>query len=428
MWPAGGLAATTDILYLCYHFPSLSATFVYQELLALRRQGFSVRILAVRRPPDEEVSREATELAEECDYVGDLRPRDFAGDMLWWLTRRPGALLSTLKIVGAPTPSLADRARLAYHVALALHIGRMRRLDDVGIIHVHFAGAAADIALGLHRLLGVPLSIVAHAAELYRGANALGLKLAAATPFITISHYNRRYLGERFGVIAARVQVVHCGVPVASYSPAPAPATGTPLVVAIGRLTEKKGHDTLIRACGLLRDRGCELRCSIVGGGELDARLRSLVQQLQLEATVELLGPRDHAETLSLLGEARISALACRVADDGDRDGIPVSLMESLAMGVPTVSTAVSGIEELIVDGETGLIIAPNDPCALADAVQRLLADEGLARRLALAGRAKVEREFDADANASAVGRLLVAAAPAIAARDAHTAGARPTP
>ncbi len=199
--------------------------------------------------------------------------------------------------------------------------------------------------------------------------------------------------------------------------------------MAIGRLTEKKGHDTLIRACAVLRERGCDLRCRIVGGGELDGALRSLIHELRLDATVELLGPHDHTETLRLLGSARISALACRIASDGDRDGIPVSLMESMAMAIPTVSTAVSGIPELIDDGETGLLVASDDPGALADAVERLLTDEALATRLARSGRAKVEREFDADTNAATVGRLLVAAAPAIAPQTPFAAGApRPTP
>ena len=390
-----------------------------------------MRVLAVRPPRRSIVSAETIALAKSCDYLGDLRPGQVVALLLWWMRRRPRRLARASRLGLADAPSSRDRARLIYHVMLALQAARTRDLGDTGILHVHFAGAAADVALALSRLLDLPLSIVAHAAELYAGANALPEKLRESAVFITISEYNRRALLERYGSLAEKVKVVHCGVEVrrctgsghAKAGDDPRvkadghqPASDTPpAIVAVGRLSPKKGHNTLIKACGHLRDGSMPFRCQIVGGGELQEELQTLITSLNLEDRVELLGPQDHVDTMQVIADADITALACRVAADGDRDGIPVSLMEAMALGLPAVSTRVSGIPELIHDGENGILVPPDDPAAFADALAKLLEDGDLRRTYGLAAKATVEREFELRRCAAATRHLLQEAVPDLA-------------
>jgi glycosyltransferase involved in cell wall biosynthesis len=188
--------------------------------------------------------------------------------------------------------------------------------------------------------------------------------------------------------------------------------------VAVGRLVEKKGFADLIEACSLLRDRGVEVRCRIFGLGEQEPDLRAAVERLGLGNRVRLPGPRPQGDLIKAVRRATVFAAPCVVGEDGNRDGLPTVLLEAMALGTPCVSTDVTGIPEVLRDGETGLMVPQRDPAALADAIERLLADPEL--RVGLAGRARrlVEAEFDVHRNAARL-REAFQAAHAVAARRA---------
>jgi glycosyltransferase involved in cell wall biosynthesis len=168
----------------------------------------------------------------------------------------------------------------------------------------------------------------------------------------------------------------------------------------------------LIRACDLLRTKGVSFGCAIVGAGEQDGELRDLVESLDLSNEVRLLGPLPHSETLALAARASVAALACRALPDGARDGIPVSLMESMAMGIPVVSTRVSGIPELVQDGQNGVLVDQDDPAAFADALAQVLLDEEWRKVLGPAARRTVERQFDLAKTTGRMRSLLESVAP----------------
>jgi glycosyltransferase involved in cell wall biosynthesis len=188
--------------------------------------------------------------------------------------------------------------------------------------------------------------------------------------------------------------------------------------VAVGRLVEKKGFADLIEACSLLRDRGVEVRCRIVGIGEQEPELRAAIEHLGLGNRVELPGPRPQGDLIKAVGRAAVFAAPCVVGGDGNRDGLPTVLLEAMALGTPCVSTDVTGIPEVLRDGETGLMVPQRDPAALADAIERLLADPELRVRLAGRARRLVEAEFDVRRNAALL-RETFKAAHAVAARRA---------
>jgi glycosyltransferase involved in cell wall biosynthesis len=179
-------------------------------------------------------------------------------------------------------------------------------------------------------------------------------------------------------------------------------------VIAVGRLVAKKGFDVLVTAVADLRDRGLDVELVVAGEhGDEEARVRDLVHALGIDGAVRFAGPLSQAELLDEYRRSTVFALACRVDADGDRDGIPNVLVEAMAAGLPVVSTAVSGIPELVHDGENGLLVPPDDPGALADALWRVVKDAPLATRLARAGQETVRRHFDGDALATRMAALF---------------------
>ena len=175
-------------------------------------------------------------------------------------------------------------------------------------------------------------------------------------------------------------------------------------LLCVARLVPKKGVDLLVTAAAQLVGRHPDLRVDIIGDGPLREDLCAMIERLGLVGRVRLLGPATTTEVHAAMASARAVVLPCRIDADGDRDGMPTVLVEALSHGVPAVSTDVVGIGELVIDGQTGLLVGPEDTTALTAALDRLLVDPALAARLGDAGRALVRRQFrPADSTAALV-------------------------
>jgi glycosyltransferase involved in cell wall biosynthesis len=191
------------------------------------------------------------------------------------------------------------------------------------------------------------------------------------------------------------------------------------LIVSVGRLREKKGLDTLIDACALLRDRGQSFNCEIVGYGEEQPKLEAQIARLQLGAHVRLLGKLAREQVIERYARAAVYVQPARIAADGDRDGIPNVLLEAMAMGLPVVASRVSGIPELVEHEITGVLVESDDAHALADAIGRVLNQPSLCADIACRARTTVTERFDNDRNLRQLCALLeqqpegAAAAPA---------------
>jgi colanic acid/amylovoran biosynthesis glycosyltransferase len=270
-------------------------------------------------------------------------------------------------------------------------------------LHAHFATNPATVTALAARLAGISYSFTAHAKDIFhQGIDAGGLarKLRNANAVITVSDYNVRYLRERFGDDARNVLRLFNGLDLSLF-PFAEPAARPPRSVAVGRLVEKQGFDVLVTACAELARRNVDFDCEIVGTGEMEAALAELVVAMNLSHRVRLIGPRPLREIIPLVQTAAVLAAPCVVGADGNRDGLPTVLLEAMALGTPCVATDVTGIPEVLSDDETGLLIPQRDPVALANALQRMLADSDLRVRLAAGARKRIEADFDIHSNAA---------------------------
>jgi glycosyltransferase involved in cell wall biosynthesis len=304
-----------------------------------------------------------------------------------------------------------------------------RRLEAMGVghVHAHWATHPALAAWTVRALTGLPYSFTAHAHDLYVDRAMLREKVRDAAFVVTISEFNRRLLEEVCGPDArGKVHVVRCGVDLRAFAPAPRRAPPVPTFACVASLRPYKGHAVLLEAAALLRARGLALRVLLVGDGPLRGDLEARVARLGIGDTVTFRGALAHEEIPEILASATAAVLPSVTQADGQMEGIPVALMEAMAAGVPVVSTRLSGIPELVRDGEGGLLVPERDPEALAAAMARLAADPALAARLAAGARRVVERDFDRARNVARLEALLSGAASSSRAASARAAEAPP--
>jgi glycosyltransferase involved in cell wall biosynthesis len=222
-------------------------------------------------------------------------------------------------------------------------------------------------------------------------------KIRRADFIVCISEFHRRFYLEH-GARPAQLHVVYCGIDTSAFAFRRRPRSGRFRVLSVGRLVEKKGFGDLIEACRLLVDRGRDVEVAIGGDGPLEADLRRRVAELGLGDRVELPGRPILQEDLpAFLAGGDAFAQPCVWSSDGDVDGTPRTLMEAMACGLPSVSTRLAGIPDIIEDGAAGLLVEPGDVAGLADALQRLVDDPALADRLARGGRDRIDALFRLD-------------------------------
>ncbi|RPH60873.1 MAG: colanic acid biosynthesis glycosyltransferase WcaL, partial [Chloroflexi bacterium] len=280
--------------------------------------------------------------------------------------------------------------------------------EGVTHIHAHYATHPALAAWIIHNLTGIPYSITVHAHDIYVNQTMLEPKIRGARFVAAISEYNRQFLGKHLGPWAVeKTHIVHCGIQPERYQPAPQEKAGMFEVVSIGSLQPYKGQRHLIEACAILRGPGLNLHCRIIGGGELKGELETLIARKHLEGVVELTGPLPQDSVAKILPQAHCYVQPSIVTPSGKMEGIPVALMEALACALPVVATNISGISELVRPGQTGWLVPPEDPQALADALAVVHANREEAGRMAQAGRELVLQEFDLRKNVSKLSVLF---------------------
>lgn len=391
--------------YVAKVFPRLSETFIVTELLAHERAGLDIEVFSLRPSADRGAHGAHGRLrAPTTDLPAEVTV---------------GAIVDELALHPiADVEALLDEARDADPRAFlqALRLARLVQERGIGHLHAHFANDAATVTRMAARLTRVPYSITAHAKDIFHDdvrPEALRRVLGDAAAVVTVSDFNVAHLRALCPGVAGRLHRVYNGLELERFA-FTTPAVRSPRIVAVGRLVEKKGFGDLIDACALLRAQGRDFACRIVGGGALDADLRAHVTRLGLERVVTFVGPASQEAVREEISAAAALAAPCVVGADGNREGLPTVLLETMALGTPCVATDVTGIPEVLLDGRTGLAVAQRDPAALATALGRLLDDADLRVALATAARTLIEQRFDA-AETSARWRAAVLARPSLA-------------
>jgi colanic acid/amylovoran biosynthesis glycosyltransferase len=401
---------TTDPLrvgYVVKMYPRYSETFIVTELLAHEEAGLPVEIFSLR-PTDDTHFQDA--IARVRAPVHYLPAEGLKAAGLWTAIEEASRVLPGLW--GALEAARGEEARYVYQAVRLAHEAHRRGIRH---LHAHFASSATTVARLAARFAGLPYTVTAHAKDIFHESvepDDLRRKLGDAATVVTVSDYNLAYLRETYGPAAARVQRIYNGLDLERF-PYASPADRPPQIVGVGRLVEKKGFADLIDACAHLTRRGRDFGCQIIGTGELADDLRARIERLGVQDRVQLTGPRPQSELRQHLHGAAVFAAPCIHAADGNRDGLPTVLLEAMALGVPCVSTDVTGIPEVVRDNETGLQVPQRDPAGLARAIERLLDDADLRVRLATQARRLIESEFDIRRNTVGLRAIFQAAAEA---------------
>lgn len=398
------------VAYIMSRFPRLTETFILYEMLALEAQGVCVEIYPLIRERAPVVHRDAQPLVERAHYTPFVSVALLRAN-LRSLRRQPRAYLGALRdLVRATWGSRRFFIRSLVLFPKAVFLAGQMVRDGVTHVHAHFASHPAAVAFIIHRLTGLPYSFTAHGSDLHRDQHMLREKVREAAFVVPISKYNRDVILATCGSESAgRIDVIHCGVDTSLFEPnhndRPAGRSGPLRLLCIGTLHAVKGQRYLIAAVAQLRGDGVDVTCDFVGDGPDHAALVQQAEQAGVATAVHFHGAQTREQVIGHLRRADVLVAPSVPSSDGRREGIPVALMEAMASGLPVVASRLSGIPELVKDGETGLLAPPGDVDALAAKIHQLDDDPALRRTLAMAGRAAVVRDFDLHRNAAALAR-----------------------
>ncbi len=398
------------VAFVLKGYPRLSETFIAQEIAALERRGLEILIVSLRHPTDGRRHPVHDEIRAPVLYLPEYLFLEPLRVVRAWLGARKGASYRETRnlwlrdLLRDPTPNRIRRFGQALVLASELP-GDVRRL------HAHFLHTPASVTRYAALLRGVPWTGSAHAKDIWTTPEwEKREKLASCEWLVTCTAANHAHLASL--APPGRVELVYHGLDLSRFSCIEKSHTekkgndpADPVVIlSVGRLVEKKGTDVLLQALARL-PKTLHWRLVHAGGGPLRGKLERQARELGIAARVEWRGARTQTELLADYRAADLFALASRVARDGDRDGLPNVLAEAQSQRLACVATRVSGIPELIEDGSTGVLVAPESPEELARALAALIADPARRRVLGEAGRRRVAEKFGLEPNIARLAR-----------------------
>ena len=404
----------SKIAYIVSRFPHLPETFILREMISLEQLGWQIELYPLIIQQQDLIHQEARPWLARAQTVPWLSLEVLAAN-LGRLIRHPRQYLSLfwrILMENLSSPKFLARALLLFPRAAWM----ANRLKATGVthIHAHYATHTALVAWLVNQMTGIPYSITVHAHDIFVEKPMLATKLQGSVFVSAVSEFNRKYLADLFGPwVQQKTQIVRCGIDPAYYgNEKQSNHVGVDRleIISVGSLQPYKGHIYLVKACAELQKRGIPFRCRIVGGGDLRAMLEKSIIEHHLEDRVELMGPRTQDEVSQLLRTANCYVQPSVITPSGKMEGIPVALMEAMASGIPVVATSISGIPELVKNGDTGWLVPPEDVEALAEVLSQIYADPSEAGKRASSGRRWVLDEFELSSNAKRLSLLFTQA------------------
>jgi glycosyltransferase involved in cell wall biosynthesis len=400
---------TGRILFLLKGYPRLSETFIAQEILGLESRGIPLEIWSLRFPTDKYRHPVHDEIKAKVTYLPEYlyqEPGRVLRGVLVALKRRgfARALLQWLKdLVRDPTPNRGRRFGQACVLVAEMPADTLR-------LHAHFLHTPASVAYYAHLIAGTPWSCSAHAKDIWTSPDwDKAEKLASLDWLVTCTASGHAHL-QTLVDDKAKVALVYHGLDFRRFPEPPARAAkaGPVEILSVGRLVEKKGYPTLLEALALL-PKDCQWRLTHIGGGPLDAELKAKATGLGINDRIQWLGALPQERVLAAYRAADLFVLAAQIAADGDRDGLPNVLMEAQSQRLACIATNISGIPELINDGETGLLVPPENAAELARAIRTLIEDPAKREALAAAGFTRLHAHFAMEAGIEDLQRRFAA-------------------
>jgi glycosyltransferase involved in cell wall biosynthesis len=383
-------------------YPRISETFISNEILLLEELGVPVHIFSMRRGRERFTHESVARIRAGVDYLPETFLRHahrLLVNNLCLAMRRPRRYAAGWAVARRRFQRTRNPASLRHFLQAGFLVNRCLPGRGVVHLHAHFAHSPTSVALYAAALSGLPFSFTAHAKDIYTSeAVQLREKIARSRFVVTCTDYNRRHLLELANGLPTPIHRIYHGIDTALFANGSGVRT-TPSppyrLLTVARLIQKKGIPTVLRAVKQLHEGGVRLTYTLIGDGQDRGPILGCAEELGLGSVVKWMGTQPHHVVLEHYRRADLFVLGCEVAEDGDRDGVPNVLFESMAMGVPVVATDVSAIPELVASGRTGLLVPPRQPEALAAAMLTMLTDPELRRRVIPAARSRVLHDFD---------------------------------
>ncbi len=408
-----------SIAFVLKGYPRLSETFIAQEIRGLEKAGLDIRIISLRRPYDPSVHPIHREIEAELDYLPEyLHEEPLRVFRSWRIARHlagyKSAFAAWLKDLRRDISRNRVR-RFGQACVLAAELPR-----SVGRLHAHFMHTPASVTRYASLMTGISWTCSAHAKDIWTSKDwELTEKLNEMGWVSVCTRYGAEHL-RRLAQEPDKVRLVYHGLDLSRFeSPglrSPGPDGSDPAqpvhLITVGRAVEKKGIDTLLKALAQL-PASLSWRWTHVGGGALLKELKSQAADLGLQNKLDWRGALPQEEVISLYREADLFVLPCRVAADGDRDGLPNVLVEAQSQGLACVSTPVSGVPELVENGENGLLVEPDNPEALAAALGDLCGQPARRMKLGAEGERRVRSGFSYESGIAALMELFCSGVPA---------------
>lgn len=427
--PETGSPRRMRIAYIMSRFPTLTETFILNEMLAMESMGVDVELYPLLRERQTVLHPDTERWMRRAHYHSFISWPIVRAN-LHFLRHRPRTYLCLWSEVLGKTWGSAN----FFIGALGIFPKSVRfayEMQRCGVehVHAHFATHPTVAALIIHRLTGIPFSFTGHGSDVHVERRMLDTKVEAATFAVAVSEFNRGLMLDECGPEAApKIHILHCGVDTDTFSPGPRPRNGRPLrIVCVAALDEPKGHTYLIEACRMLHERGMAFRCHLIGEGPFRREIEACIAHAELRGRVHLHGGLPAPSVASMLRRADVAVLASQPVNNRF-EGIPVALMEAMSCALPVVATSVGGIPELVEHERTGLVVPPGDAAAIADALQRMADDRTLREEFGRCGRERVLSEFDLHANARKLFQMITGPRAIGAAEPAEAAELDATP
>lgn len=398
------------LAYVLIWFPKPSETFIFREVNELRALGVDVEVYTFYAALKKSLSPDMAGYDGPVFRHGLKSIPGSLRAMWYWFGKKPKDSFWALSRFFRRWRSLESLGESFWAIFTGFQIAKT--FEERGVTHAHadWASGAATGAWIAARLAGIPFSFCGRAADIYPPDGALTEKARDAVVIRSDVERNVPYFVDEVGAAPEKVKLIHAALTLKSATEAELRFEAPFKLLGVGRCIEKKGFDYLIEAVALLKKRGLDVQLTIAGDGPLLGKLQGLAAELGVAERVLFPGFVSHDRISALFAESDVFVMSSQVSKSGDRDGIPNVIMEAMSHRLPVVGTDVSGIGEVVLDGETGVLAPQQDAEALAEGIAKLLLNRDLAVEYAERGRALVMERFDPKKCALALARMYVGA------------------